>query len=271
MSDSLVLAHISDLHLALPIRWHEVNRKRLPAWVNWITHRRLRHDPARLRAAVEQLVARPPDLLVVTGDLGQLGLTSEIRLAGEMLRPLHEKGVPILIASGNHDAYHQRDEDAREAFREVSEALRGDVEIDDAGIVSCGPLRLILFQQGVSTPIFYAWGALRPGILQTVRQRLPDDGVRIAAGHFALRRANGRRLPMAAGLHGDRELLDFLSEQHVDAYLCGHIHKAFDTPLGNGCTQHCAGSITTAHGRARYYRVDAGGVREIEPPLGAGE
>ena len=63
----------------------------------------LMFDPALLEAAVSEIRALQPDLVVVAGDLTQFGYASEFQVAHAALRPLLEELTTIVIP-GNHDS-----------------------------------------------------------------------------------------------------------------------------------------------------------------------
>ncbi|MFO7495302.1 MAG: metallophosphoesterase [Desulfobacterales bacterium] len=98
------LVHLSDFHLC---RAHAAP---LTAWVNkralsylaWQTHRRRENLPAVLSAMIDALAKLAWDQVVVTGDLTQLGLPAEFRLARRYLEAI---GPPerVLVVPGNHD------------------------------------------------------------------------------------------------------------------------------------------------------------------------
>lgn len=95
------VAHISDLHL----------RHHLPG-TSEITSRRSRDMPDRFAAAIAQIAAAAPDLLVISGDLLDYPLDKlndpetlaqgeqDLRLIGEIL---DELTCPVALIHGNHD------------------------------------------------------------------------------------------------------------------------------------------------------------------------
>lgn len=76
----LVIAQISDLHCGS-----------------------IYYDPNLLAAAVGEIQALHPDLLVVAGDLTTEGYASEFQTARDALRPLQEELTTVVIP-GNHDS-----------------------------------------------------------------------------------------------------------------------------------------------------------------------
>ncbi|MBL0372023.1 metallophosphoesterase [Rhizobium sp. KVB221] len=100
------LAHISDVHLGpLPdISFGELLSKRITGYVNWQRNRRKHLFGNTLELLVEDLYARVPDHLAITGDLVNLAASIEIDAAAAWLRSLG-KPHDISVVPGNHDAY----------------------------------------------------------------------------------------------------------------------------------------------------------------------
>ena len=99
------LVHLSDFHLCrahgAPLTaWAS---KRALSFLAWQTRRRHENRPAVLSAMIDALAKLPWDHAVVTGDLIQLGLPAEYRLARRYLEAI---GPPerVLVIPGNHDA-----------------------------------------------------------------------------------------------------------------------------------------------------------------------
>lgn len=83
-----------------------------------------------LRAAIDEIAAWAPELLVVKGDLGHRNVPSEYELvAPELLRA----GLPLLVTVGNHDGgnHHRCDTIAELAARGID--IDGAVQVRDLG------------------------------------------------------------------------------------------------------------------------------------------
>ena len=101
------IAHVSDVHaLALDgVRpWSFLN-KRVAGYINLRLNRREKHPVALFRAVVDDLNARPVDHVVVTGDLTNLSLAPEFRLAREILDGIGLGPAGVTVIPGNHDVY----------------------------------------------------------------------------------------------------------------------------------------------------------------------
>ncbi|MBP5233210.1 MAG: hypothetical protein J6333_07360, partial [Planctomycetes bacterium] len=75
---------------------------------------------------------------------------------------------------------------------------------------------------------------------------------------------DGGPLSEKTGLRGAGEVLALLRQAGAQAYLCGHVHRAFSLSLPGGIAQHCAGSLTLG-GRLQFFRCDGGAAPAPEP------
>jgi 3',5'-cyclic AMP phosphodiesterase CpdA len=102
---TFLLAHLSDAHIGPLPRPHarELLGKRLTGYVNWSRRGRLQ-NMAVLGSLVDDMKARSPDHVAMTGDILNLGLAAEFPLAEIWLKTL---GNPrdVSFVPGNHDAY----------------------------------------------------------------------------------------------------------------------------------------------------------------------
>jgi 3',5'-cyclic AMP phosphodiesterase CpdA len=101
------IAHFSDVHaLALDgVRpWSFLN-KRVAGYINLRLNRREKHPVHLFRAIVADLNAHPVDEVVVTGDLTNLSLAPEFRLAREILDGITLGPAHVTFVPGNHDVY----------------------------------------------------------------------------------------------------------------------------------------------------------------------
>lgn len=106
-----VLAHLSDLHLTAAPRLAELAGKRGLGFINWHRGRKNIHKVEAIEAVTADLKTFTVDHIAVTGDLVNLSLPDEYKLARAWLEAL---GPPseVTVIPGNHDIY-------------VPEALRG--------------------------------------------------------------------------------------------------------------------------------------------------
>ncbi len=185
----LRIAHLSDFHLGLPSRGaHAVER------------------------AVEWVVKRDPELVVVTGDLVS-------RPRGEpMLHELLRRLDGAYVVLGNHDVEHSRDPFSRAAG--LTDLAPAQLLVDEAVTVELRGKQVQLV--GVD-PRAYRQGRSKPW-------QLVDDGadLRILLCHFP-------------------SVLGFLPRGGFDLVLAGHMHDGqISLPLGRGR------KYRFAHPRTRY-------------------
>jgi 3',5'-cyclic AMP phosphodiesterase CpdA len=100
------LAHLSDIHLGpLPkVRRRDLMSKRITGYINWRRNRAKAMGNAALALVLDDMEARAPDHIAVTGDLVNLSLDEEIRAGRRWLEGLGD-GRDVSFVPGNHDAY----------------------------------------------------------------------------------------------------------------------------------------------------------------------
>ncbi len=97
----LTLAVATDLHF-LPERLVRDGEAFHAAWA-YGDGKQINHITALTEALVDQLLADPPDGVILTGDLTLNGeREGHLELARRLL-PLRQAGIPVLVIPGNHD------------------------------------------------------------------------------------------------------------------------------------------------------------------------
>ena len=106
VSESISLAHLSDLHLTTlkKVKVPQLLSKRMLGYFSWRRKRRVIHRLDIVEALLDDLRANCPDHIAVTGDLTHLGLPEEFAEARQWLTRL---GPPeqVTVIPGNHEAY----------------------------------------------------------------------------------------------------------------------------------------------------------------------
>ena len=78
--------------------------KRALGLLSWTKRRQFQHSNEFLEVLADDIKREDPDLIVITGDIVQLGTELEIQLAKNWLLELFGD-LPIMIVPGNHDNY----------------------------------------------------------------------------------------------------------------------------------------------------------------------
>jgi 3',5'-cyclic AMP phosphodiesterase CpdA len=181
-------------------------------------------DPVVTEALIRALNDKPPDLVVVSGDLTQGARRSEFRAARAFLRACP---APTLCVPGNHDITPYRlDERFFEPYRRWHEEICSETEPawhDD-----------IVAVQGLNTArrggLYLDWsrGRVTNARLATLLARLdalPPGRIRIVAAHHPL--LPPEDLPQARTAGGADRALAAFAAHNVRLVLAGHLHRSY--------------------------------------------
>src|SRR5271169_1641786 len=217
-----VLAHLSDLHMALQPRLIELVGKRGLGFINWHRKRKYIHRRDILDAITHDLKAQACDHIAVTGDLVNLSLPVEYARARAWLETV---GSPqsVTVIPGNHDVY------VRQVERAPAEYW-GDYMTGDDGLQYFPFLRrrngvaLIALSSGVATGPFMATGRLGERQLARLAEMLDQtrDAFRIVLIHhppLSPPHRHLRRLVDAVDFRG------VLAAKGAELLLHGHDHQ----------------------------------------------
>ncbi|MBO1075869.1 metallophosphoesterase family protein [Roseomonas marmotae] len=281
---TLVLAHLSDLHLppqALPgVR--QLLGKRLLSYLAWQRKRQRRAElPADL--LLEDLESFAPDAVAVTGDLTHFALPDEFAAGRAFLERLGRPARVVAIP-GNHDALVPVP--WAQGLGLWAEWMRGDGP-DREGfpfLRRMGEVALIGLSSAVPTPPGSAAGWLGPAQLEGLSALLAESGrqglCRVVLIHHPPIGENRRR-----GLRDRAALLEVLARQGAELLLHGHSHRPALVPLPGpggsllpaiGVPQALAGQGHRHMGGWNLYRITraAGGwvlgavIRRYDPAEG---
>ena len=265
------LVHLSDPHLAvdIPFSVRLVTNKRIVGWLNLHFNRSKLHSNDVAFHAVDAIRLVAPDHVVVTGDLSNLAMDREFRLARTWLDALGLSPQQVTVVPGNHDAY------VPDAWRRVAllEAVRPYMTSDDGTAGSFpvmrtrGPVSLVGLSSAVPSPPLMAWGKLGRRQLEDV-----DSSLERTRGQFRIICCHH---PVQSGVgRWDNRLIDaeslrrILARQGAELILHGHLHRAMRGSVrGPGGSIHVlgVGSASLASGQAdaraqfRVIDVDADG------------
>jgi 3',5'-cyclic AMP phosphodiesterase CpdA len=226
------LAHISDIHLGpLPkLTFRELASKRITGFVNWHRNRRKHLFTDTLELLLNDLAAKQPDHLAITGDLVNLATGIEIRAAADWLE---ETGDPLKtsVVPGNHDAYVPGAHD--KAMSAWYPYVRGDDmpeqwDEDRKIFPYCrirGPVALIGCSTSIATPPFSATGYFGSRQARATTELLKEAGEKglfrvVMIHHPPVRGAT----PAYKRMIGIRRFAGAISTGGAELVLHGHTH-----------------------------------------------
>jgi 3',5'-cyclic AMP phosphodiesterase CpdA len=158
----LRVAHFSDVH-ALSLdgaRPWQFLSKRFAGWVNLRLNRRDKHPVALFEAVVEDLNRDPPDEVVVTGDLVNLSLEPEFRLARELLDRLSVGPSHVTVVPGNHDVYTLDAMLGKSFVRAFQPYVDGDAGTGFPSVRERGEVAIVGVSTARPSPVPFADGSI---------------------------------------------------------------------------------------------------------------
>jgi 3',5'-cyclic AMP phosphodiesterase CpdA len=234
MSETITLAHISDVHLAPLAGFHPRywNVKRGLGFLNWHQGRRFVHRREVADAIARDALAQEPDHIAVTGDLANLGLPGEYDLAFAWLAALGSADR-VSVVPGNHDIYTARMHGAscleRWAPFMTSDAWGAGIGAARRGfpyVRRRGPMAIIGLNSAVPTPPFVASGRLGREQIESVApllERVAAEGLArvVLIHHPPLPGQN----PPRRGLEDAEDFTRVLERAGAELVLHGHNHR----------------------------------------------
>jgi|WetSurMetagenome_2_1015567.scaffolds.fasta_scaffold01188_11 3',5'-cyclic-AMP phosphodiesterase len=235
----MLIAQITDTHIKLPgaLAYGKVD------------------TAAMLARCVAELgrLAPQPDLIVITGDLVDLGRAEEYAHLRSLLKPL---GSPLVVVPGNHD-----DRSAlRAAFADHAYLpARGFLQF---AIDAPYPVRIV----GLDTLVPMQGGgelcAERLAWLDETLARQPQRPTVVLMHHPPFVTGIGHMDKL--GLAGRDEFSRVVGRHpQVELVLCGHLHRSIQARVGGRAAMTCP---STAHQVALDLRDDAPSRFNMEPP-----
>lgn len=219
------LAHFSDPHLGplpRPSFWQLLS-KRLTGYVNWKRNRAKSFSDLYLNALMSDLADQQADHIALTGDLVNIALPEEYRLAGIWLKRL---GTPehISLVPGNHDAYTAGG--LRNALQLWRPYMLGDQNNKSPTfpyLHNRGPLAIIGCSSAIATFPFMATGSFSATQEEATAQLLQQtkDRFRVVLIHHP-------PFPNATAFHkrliGADRFRNMITDHGADLILHGHTH-----------------------------------------------
>ncbi|HZS38929.1 MAG TPA: metallophosphoesterase [Polyangia bacterium] len=226
------IAHFSDVH-ALDLSgarpWAFLN-KRFAGWVNLKINRRGKHPTELFEAVVDDLNARPPDEVIVTGDLTNLSLPSEFTLARSILDRLRLGPEHVTVVPGNHDVY-TLSALARGSFaRHFARYTAGDEGAGFPAVRVRGDVAIVGVSTARPSPVPFADGRVGAAQLAAIESALArlDGKFRILALHHP---PVDNRHAFLRGLRDRSALQRVLARVGAELILHGHEHRDLRTEV----------------------------------------
>lgn len=240
------IGQITDIHVWDPadLRARDFVTKRLSGWVNHRLSRQHEYAPRVLHAAVDALVAARPDCVVVSGDLSNLGLRSELLEARRVLERIDRAGIPLAVIPGNHDAYLPSCTRGRfEAIFADWQRNEGRTEGAYPFLRRVGPARLLCFNSAIPTAPLCAYGRVDAQQLERARALLAQqtEGPLMIALHHHPIRAVHKRVDVTRELKDGATFRSFCTEHAAALVVHGHNHFHYLARIGSAAGPVVAG------------------------------
>lgn len=277
------IAHLSDPHLldleGVPTRRLLLN-KRVTGFANLKLKRGHAHRSWLVDAIIDDVRARSPDHVAITGDLTNLALEPEFERARSVIDALQRHPGEVSVVPGNHDVYTRGAHRAGRFMRYFGEYARSDSEL--AGVLSGAGafpflrVRGVALLVGLSTAVprlpLVSSGVVGRAQREALLRALDDHALRdltpvVLAHHPVLNPVTPLRRLMR-GLNDADELCSALLSRDEVLSLHGHLHRSGHRRLTRGrSTLHILGATSAslehddpARGAAyNLYELDARG------------
>lgn len=223
MTDSIYLAHLSDLHIPLDLpRGREWLSKRGLSGLSW--RRRRRHHRIDVAKTLrEDLLSKNPDVIAMGGDLINFGLEREFERSRLWLESFGNSDHVVAIP-GNHEAmmagWQQHMKQHWGPYLSLNENDGG------ATLQRFGPVGLIAVSTAVATLPFLASGRVGERQLDTIANLLEqarrDNLCPVVVMHHPPTRITPRR----RGLSDYQAVCATLAKGGAALVLHGHTHKS---------------------------------------------
>ena len=260
------LVHLTDPHLSTldGEKLLSLRGKRWSGYLSWRKNRRGHYLPAVLNNLVDAVRAENADQILLTGDLVQIGLESEITQAAEWLTTLGSAGK-VMLVPGNHDTYGKGSAEA--VFQSWSDYLfqtvHGSEPEQPAGqfpvVRKLGKLSLIGLSTACVTPVFMATGKLGNEQLQRLAellQQAASEGQMVALliHHPPLPGMTNWRKALV-----DAAALETVLKQYPPSLIFyGHLHYNRDQQLGDTRIYCTAAASSVSDASYRVIDIDDG-------------
>jgi 3',5'-cyclic AMP phosphodiesterase CpdA len=282
------IAHISDLHvLALEgVPAYRFLNKRLTGLANLRLKRGAIHRTAYVHAIARAIREAGVDHVIVSGDLTNLALESELAAVREILdRELDMDPAQVTLVPGNHDLYTRGAATSRRFERYFADWLKSD--LPDLAVKTGagpfpvvklrGPAAIVGLSSAVPRPPFIAAGEIGAPQIEALAKLLERPEVKartvVLALHHPVVRSASRMKHYTDGLRDAPALLSVLRTLDHGLVVHGHLHRrvqATITTTAGRLLQVGATSASLHHADAdrmagfNLYQVDDAGPIGVE-------
>ena len=278
MSQSLSrIVQLSDIHVWEPSGLHpfDLIGKRGAGFANYRLRRRGEYSIAVLRAAIAKAVETKPDVVLVSGDLSNLGLRSELEQARRELQPVVDAKLRLAIIPGNHDAYLKSS-----LAGQFEEVLRDGQQADDREaapypfLMRLPTADLLCLTSAVATAPLMAYGRVgasqfaRAEAIMSRRDRSRPLALTV---HHPVTPTPGKRNEYHRELRDAAALRSFAARHGAVLLAHGHNHLSHVVRLAGGCVVSGISSSTTRRddhdhrrGEIVQYHLGADGLVRLE-------
>jgi len=257
------LIHLTDPHMSSldGEKFSKLRGKRWSGYLSWRNNRRKQFLPAVLKQLTGAIRAENADQILLTGDLVQIGLESEITQATAWLDQLGP-AEQVMLVPGNHDIYAKDSADA--VYRAWSRYLFHGEQPDSAGSANnfpvlrkLGKLSLIGLSSACVTPVFMASGVAGKTQLDKLAgllQQAANEGqlVCLLIHHPPLPDMTNRRKGLA-----DADALQAVLARHPPALVFhGHLHHNRELQWGDSRIYCTAAASSVSESSYRVIDVE---------------
>jgi 3',5'-cyclic AMP phosphodiesterase CpdA len=257
------IAQLTDIHVPdfSDLRRRDVFNKRITGYVNHRLGRHQRHDAAQLDAAVSRLLVERPDLIVISGDISNVGLQSEWQAAIRRLKPLADAGLRIGVVPGNHDYYLRQNPGQFESTFAAWQFADSRVGGFYPFVLRAGRVSVLMLNSAVPTAPLMAWGRIELDQLERARQLTDieqDQGQTVVAViHHHPVPAPHKKVEATRNLRNAWYLRRFLVDANIRVLMHGHNHYLQLTRLGQASGPLVVGLPSTTYTRSEPEPVHA--------------
>ena len=273
------IGQLTDIHVHdfADLRKRDFLGKRLTGFVNWRMKRSEEYSVDVLNAAVNRLVDERPDLVLVTGDLSNLGLRSEWHAAQRLLQPLRDVGIRVGVIPGNHDYYVRGS--AMGAFEHTFAHWQwadSRLSAHYPFVMRAGNISVLMMNSAIPTMPLFAYGRVSRAQLHRAAQlaeieRFQGQKLIVALHHHPIP-APHKKVDATRDLKDARQVRDLARDIRAELVLHGHNHYQYLRRLSSGQGPIVVGlsSGTTSRqdhdlkrGQVGMYTFNENGVQDI--------